>query len=73
MPYLDGKVEAHSVVDSVKAARVIDPPSRIGGQSSDSRRAAERPSRRRATPLNTVGILSTIAAGWVPECRPTSS
>ena len=25
MPYLDGKVEAHSVVDSVKAARVIDP------------------------------------------------
>ncbi len=24
MPYLDGKVEAHSVVDSVKAARVID-------------------------------------------------
>ncbi|QNG20484.1 lipase [Rhodococcus triatomae] len=25
MPYLDGKVEAHSVVDSVKAARDIDP------------------------------------------------
>lgn len=73
MPYLDGKVEAHSVVDSVKAARVIDPPSRIGGQWSGSRRAAVRPSRRHATPPNTVGILSTIAAGWVPECRPTSS
>ncbi len=75
MPYLDGKVEAHSVVDSVKAARVIDPTISnrwaVVGQSQGG--GAAITTARYATEYGGGDSLDYRGGGVVPECRPTSS